>query len=186
MRRPPSGLSHGLALALLLMTTSGVAQAQGRRAIPASVWAGPRVALGYRRYTLTDSAGGGAVNSATFSGFLPTRFVRAGGGLEAGGRQYAYGPTEGLFSGNAFAGYQHLGDLGRVLPYVVAVGELGFVLSKRFHSPRANLLRGAGVEIGADLNLVRSFHVGLGLSYLRYSLDGLAYNSFGLRLSIGL
>ncbi len=149
-------------------------------------WTGPRVELGYRIYSLTDDAGGGAVSSATFSGFLPTRFVRAGGGLEAGGRGYEYGATEGLFSGNAFVGYQHLRDLGRMAPYVVAVGELGFVLGKRFHTPRTNLIRGAGVEIGADVNVVRSFYLGLGLGYMVYSLDDLAYNSFGLRLSAGL
>ncbi len=149
-------------------------------------WKGPRVELAYRLYTLTDSAGGGAVSSAAFSGFLPTRFVRAGGGLEAGGRSYAYGATEGLFSGNAFAGYQHLRDLGRVVPYVVAVGELGFVLSKRFHTPRTNLIRGLGLEIGADVNIVRSLYAGIGLSYTVYTLDGLAYDSFGLRISVGL
>lgn len=149
-------------------------------------WTGPRVELGYRIYSLADSAGGGAVNSATFSGFLPTRFLRAGGGLEAGGRAYEYGPTEGLFSGNAFVGYQHLRDLGRVAPYVVAVGELGFLLGKRFHTPVTRFARGAGIEIGADVNVVRSFYLGLGLSYMVYSIDGLSYDTFGLRLSMGL
>ena len=149
-------------------------------------WTGPRVELGYRIYSLSNANGGGAVSSATFAGYLPTRFLRAGGGLEAGGRAYEYGPTEGLLSGNAFAGYQHLRDLGRVVPYVVAVGELGILLGKRFHTPVTDLVRGAGVEIGADVNVVRSFYLGLGLSYMVYSIDGLSYDTFGLRLSIGL
>jgi len=69
---------------------------------------------------------------------------------------------------------------------VVAVGELGFLLGKRFHTPVARLVRGAGVEIGADVNIVRSFYLGLGLGYMVYSIDGLAYDTFGLRLSMGL
>jgi hypothetical protein len=149
-------------------------------------WTGPRVELAFRIYSLADSVGGGSVNSACFSGYLPTRFVRAGGGLEAGGRAYEHGRTEGLMSGNVFAGYQHLHDLGRVVPYVVAVGELGVLFGKRFHTPISRSLRGAGVEIGADVNLVRNLFVGLGLSYMVYSMDDLSYDTFGMRLSIGL
>jgi len=151
-----------------------------------STWTGPRVELSYRVYSLSDSLGGGAVNSVAFAGFLPTRTVRAGGGLEAGGRAYQYGPTEGLLSGHAFVGYQHLRDLGRVVPYVVALGELGVVIGKRFHTPVTRMLRGAGIEIGADVNVVRSLYLGLGLSYMVYTMDDLAYETFGLRLSIGL
>lgn len=153
---------------------------------PGSTWTGPRVELSYRIYSLSDSNGGGAVNSAAFAGYLPTRAVRAGGGLEAGGRAYEYGPTEGLLSSHVFAGYQHLHDLGRVVPYVVALGELGVLIGKRFHTPLTRLVRGAGVEIGADVNVVRSLYVGLGLSYMVYTIDDLSYDTFGLRLSIGL
>jgi hypothetical protein len=165
---------------------SPVAPAPEAAGKPPSTWTGPRVELSYRIYSLSDSSGGGAVNSVAFAGFLPTRVVRAGGGVEAGGRAYEYGPTEGLLSGHAFAGYQHLADLGRVVPYVVALGELGVVIGKRFHTPVTRLVRGAGIEIGADVNVVRSFYVGLGLSYMVYTMDDLAYDTFGLRLSIGL
>jgi hypothetical protein len=152
----------------------------------AKAWTGPRVALSYRLYSLRDWQGGGRVNSVAFSGFLPTRYVRAGGGAEAGGRNYEHGTTEGLLSGNIFAGYQHLGDLGRVLPYLVAVGEFGFTFGKRFHTPVSRGFRGAGVELGADINLVRSLYVGVGLSYMLYTMGGLGYDTFGMRLSIGL
>ncbi len=173
------------ALVWACLARAALAQDAAPREAPLP-WTGPRVELGYRVYSLADSNGGGAVNSVTFSGFLPTRFLRAGGGVEAGGRAYEYGATEGLFSGNAFVGYQHLGDLGRVVPYVVAVGELGFLLGKRFHTPMAQFVRGAGVEIGADVNVVRNFYLGLGLSYVVYSINGLSYDTFGLRLSMGL
>jgi hypothetical protein len=144
------------------------------------------VELSYRLYSLRDSAGGGLVQSVAFSGFLPTRAVRAGGGLEAGARSYDWGPGDGLLSGNLFVGYQHLRDLGRVVPYAVAVGELGMMLQKRYHTPLVGLIRGAGVELGADINLVRSLYVGVGLTFMLYTLDGLLYDTFGLRVSIGL
>jgi hypothetical protein len=144
------------------------------------------VALSYRLYTLRDWQGGGRVNSASFAGFLPTRYVRAGGGLEAGSRNYDLGSDEGLLSANVFAGYQHLGDLGRVLPYLVGVGEVGFTFGKRFHTPVSRVFRGAGAELGASINLVRSLHVGVGVSFMLYTMGDLSYDTFGLRLSIGL
>lgn len=150
------------------------------------VFAGPRVGLSYRLYALRDARGGGLVQSVAFSGFLPTRYVRAGAGVEGGLRRYAYGPNDGILSGNVFIGYQHLSDLRPVVPYLVIVGELGMALQKRYHTPVVQLLRGAGVELGASVNLVRSLYVGVGLTFMLYTLDGLAYDTFGLRLSIGL
>jgi hypothetical protein len=149
-------------------------------------WTGPRVELSYRLYSLNDSAGGGLVQTAAFSGFLPTRSVRAGAGLEGGGRHYDYGPGDGLVSGNLFVGYQHLRGLGPVVPYAVAVGELGVVLQKRYHTPDSKLIRGAGLELGADINLVRSLYLGVGLTFMLYTMDELFYDTFGLRVSIGL
>lgn len=166
--------------------SGGTEPAKGRAAKAAQPWTGPRVELSYRLYSLRDSGGGGLVQSAAFSGFLPTRLVRAGGGLEGGARRYEWGPGDGLVSGNLFVGYQHLRGLGRVVPYAVAVGELGMVLQKRYHTPLVQLIRGAGVELGADVNLVRSLYVGVGLTFMLYTLDDLLYDTFGLRISIGL
>jgi hypothetical protein len=126
------------------------------------------------------------VQCAAFTGFLPTRFVRAGGSLAAGTRKYAHGPAEGLVSGSVFAGYQHLRDLGRLLPYLVAMGELGATFGKRFHTPLSRSFRGAGLELGADLHLARGLHTGVGVSFMLYTMEGLRYETFGLRLSIGL
>jgi hypothetical protein len=147
---------------------------------------GPRVELSYRLYSLRDYLGGRSVHTGGFAGFLPTRFVRAGGGVEAGVRNHEFGERQGLVSGNLFVGYQHLRNLGPVVPYLCVLGELGIVVQKRFHTPQSNSFRGAGVELGADVNLVRSLYVGLGLSFMLYTMDGLAYDTFGLRLSIGL
>jgi hypothetical protein len=149
-------------------------------------WLGPRVGLSYRVYSLRDDQGGRAVHTGGFAGFLPTRFVRAGGGVEAGVRTHEFGARQGLLSGNVFIGYQHLRDLGRFVPYLCARGELGIVLQKPFHTPLSTGFRGAGVELGTDVNLVRSLHMGLAVSFMLYTMDGLAYDTFGLRLSIGL
>lgn len=149
-------------------------------------WTGPRVELSYRLYSLRDDQGGQRVNSGAFSGFLPTRKFRGGGGVEGGTRLYEYGGSEGLLSANLFAGYQHLGDLGRVVPYLVVRGEYGVLFGKRFHTPMSRAIRGAGVELGADVNLVRSLFLGLGVGFMLYTIDDLAYDSWGLRLAIGL
>jgi len=149
-------------------------------------WNGPRVEIAYRVYSLKDSLGGGSVNAASFSGFVPSKALRAGGGVELGARSYEFGTVDGLASGHIFIGYQHLKDLGRVVPYVSAIGELGVVWGKRFHTPVSHSMRGAGIEIGADVNLYRTMYVGLGLSYMVYTIADLAYDTFGMRLSIGL
>jgi hypothetical protein len=155
-------------------------------AVPAPERRGPRVALSYRLYSLRDDLGGRRVHTGGFAGFLPTRFIRAGGGVEAGIRTHEFGAQQGVVSGNVFVGYQHLRDLGPVVPYLVALGELGVVLQKRFHTPLSEGYRGAGLELGADVKLVRSLYMGLGVSFMLYTMDGLAYDTFGLRLSIGL
>ncbi len=149
-------------------------------------WKGPRVQLSYRLYSLRDWQGGGVVNTAAFSGFLPTRFIRAGGGVEAGARAYEYGSAEGLVGGHLFAGYQHLESLGNLVPYLVALGEYGFAFGKRFHTPESRAYRGIGAELGANLRLIRGLHVGLGVSFMVYTMQDLRYDTFGMRLSVGL
>jgi hypothetical protein len=173
--RPPhtaSGPRHGTG------GTTPAEQPNGRR--------GPRVGLSYRLYSLRDDLGGRRVHTGGFAGFLPTRFIRAGGGVEAGIRTHDLGERQGVVSGNVFVGYQHLQGLGPVVPYVCALGELGVVLQKRFHTPLSEGYRGAGLELGADVKLVRSLYMGLGVSFMLYTMDGLAYDTFGLRLSVGL
>lgn len=182
-------LCLALALAVggaVVGTTPSLVRAEDKAAAASAGWTGPRVELSYRLYSLRDAAGGGLVQTAAFSGFLPTRAVRAGGGLEGGARHYDYGTNDGILSGNLFVGYQHLRDLGRVVPYAVAVGEIGMLLRKRYHTPSVGFIRGAGVELGADINLVRSMYLGVGLTFMLYTLDDLFYDTFGLRVSIGL
>jgi hypothetical protein len=164
----------------------GHASAPARAAPSSTDLPGPRVALSYRAYSLRDDLGGRRVHTGGFAGFLPTRFIRAGAGAEAGIRTHELDGRQGLVSGNLFVGYQHLRGLGQVVPYACALGELGIVLQKRFHTPLSEGYRGAGLELGADIKVVRSLYMGLGISFMLYTMDGLAYDTFGLRLSIGL
>jgi hypothetical protein len=164
--------------------------APGADAPSGPAWHGPSVQLSYRLYSLKDWQGGGIVNSGALSGFFPTRYLRAGGGVEVGARKYEYGPSEALMSGNLFAGFQYLPKadqpLSRLVPYLVAVGEYGVLLGKRFHSTVTNTYRGVGFELGGQVRLVRNLHMGAGLSWMVYTMDNLRYDTFGMRLSIGL
>ena len=62
----------------------------------------------------------------------------------------------------------------------------GILIGKRFRTPVTRGILGAGLEVGADLNLARSLYVGLGLSYVRASLAGIGHDLWVIRLRIGL
>lgn len=151
-----------------------------------STWTGPRVELSYRNLRLSDYQGGGSVNAVAFTGFLPTRPFRGGGGVDFAIRDYEFGPNELVLGGHVFAGYQHLKDLGRVVPFAVVMANAGGIFGKRFHTSVSQGFFGLGGEIGADVNLVRSLYLGLGLGFMHYWMDGLGYNTFVIRFSIGL
>ena len=150
-------------------------------------WAGPRVEVGWMHYGLDERAGGGASNVFTFAGWVPTGALRLGLLGELGARQYELGPNDALARAQLMVGYQHLGgELGPIVPYVVAVGTLGVVVGKRFHTTFAHSVYGAGLEAGLGLRLVRSLWTGVALGYQRVTSDGLAYDLFTVRLSLGL
>ncbi len=149
------------------------------------VWQGPRVELGYSHYVLSDGLGAGSVNAGSFGGFLPLGWPRIGASIEAGVRSYENGPDDFLGRGNLMLGYQHLG-LDRFLPYITLVGTMGVLLGKRFSTPISHMLYGAGVEIGADVNIVRSLYAGLGFSYIHASMWDVSYDLFIFKVSVGL
>ncbi len=149
------------------------------------VWQGPRVELGYTHYVLSDGLGAGSVNAGSFGGFLPLGWPRIGASIEAGVRSYENGPDDFLGRGNLMLGYQHLG-LDRFLPYITLVGTMGVLLGKRFYTPISHMLYGAGVEIGADVNIVRSLYAGLGFSYIHASMWDVSYDLFIFKVSVGL
>jgi hypothetical protein len=143
------------------------------------------VELGYTHYAIVDGFGGGDVHSGVFGGYLPTGSIRLHAAAELGVRDYSIGQDDAVVRGHVLAGYQRL--VGRrFLPYGAVVGTLGALIGKRFHTPLTHALFGAGLEVGADLLLVRSLFVGMGLSWVRASIRGLGYDLYAIRLRIGL
>jgi len=150
-------------------------------------WQGPRVELGYATYVLGDGFGGGRVHSFEFGGYVPPLSpFRLGGYAEMGARDYSLGQTDGLLRAAIFAGYQQVKGLGPFMPFVAAVGSVGVVLGKRFHTSVREVFRGIGLEAGADVALVRSLWIGLALSYMRAALEDVSFHLLVVRVRIGL
>lgn len=149
-------------------------------------WEGPAVQLGYSRYQLVDGEGGGRVQALSLGGFFPTGPVRAGLAGEFGRRGYALAGDDVLIRGTLHFGYQQLSGLGPFHPYLSAVATYGWVLGKRFHTPVSDGLSGGGFELGADLVVARTLHIGLAYSYLRVRHQGLGHGLHLMRLTIGL
>ena len=63
--------------------------------------------------------------------------------------------AEFLLSGHLFAGYQHIRDLGRLVPYLVAMGEYGFTFGKHFHTPLSRVTAGIGFGARDQCSLVQ-------------------------------
>lgn len=148
-------------------------------------WDGPRVELGYSHFVLPDGYGGGAVHAGAFGGYLSTSPVRLGAWAELGAREYQLDADDFLARASVIAGYQHVA-FRPFLPYVGVVGTVGVAVGERYHTPESYLFGGAGLEVGADVNLVNNLWTGVGVAYLRVSMQGHGYDLFVLRLRVGL
>ena len=149
-------------------------------------WDGPRVELGYTHYSLGDGFGGGAVHAVSFGGYLPTGQLRLGLIGDGGARDYALGGGDAVLRATLVAGWQGVGLVDYVMPYVVAVASCGVVVGQRFATTFADALLGLGVEVGFEVNPVRTLHFGASLAHVRADLDGLGYGLWVLRLFVGL
>jgi len=197
--RAADGTALRIAAADSAPTESGAALAEPpagvapRRAepLPAAVdedprWDGPRVELGYTHYSLGDGFGGGAVHAVSFGGYLPTGQLRLGLIGDGGVRDYALGGGDAVLRATLVAGWQGVGLIDYVMPYVVAVASAGVVVGQRFATTFADALLGLGVEIGFEVNPVRTLHFGASLAHVRADLDGLGYGLWVVRLFVGL
>jgi hypothetical protein len=149
-------------------------------------WRGPRVQLGWAHFVLPDGYGGGGAHAFTFGGYLPTGRVRLGAWTELGSRNYRLGQNDLMVRAIAAGGYQHLVERSPWLPYVVVTASMGGLFGKRFHTPASDFIYGLGLEAGLDVNLVRSFFVGLALGYSRLSFGDVAAHVFEIRMHMGL
>jgi len=149
-------------------------------------WGGPRVALGYARYRLDDGFGSGVVHELSLQGFLPTHPVRVR--LEGGYglRDYQLGDDDLFLRVQAAVGYELLGVLDPIVPYVNAVASVGVLVGERFTVVTAQAIGGGGIEAGADLHLGGGAFLGLGFSYQRLRGRGVPYDAVAFRLRLGL
>ncbi|MDH5493001.1 MAG: hypothetical protein OEY14_13685 [Myxococcales bacterium] len=144
----------------------------------------PRVALGLGWYGLRTWAGGGRVLAWSFEGYLSTGALRLGARAELGRRDYPLGEDGTIVRAAAIGGYQH--RMERITPYAGLTAGFGWVLQKLFHTSTSELLLGLGLEVGADLRLVRTLFVGASLGYQRVGVGGLGHDLLELRVRIGL
>lgn len=156
-----------------------------RELVPEEEWKGPNVELGYTHFNLYDAFEGGDVHAGTFGGFLPFAPIRLGGWVEIGVRQYSLGDDDFLLRANIIAGYQYLG-WRPFAPYAGATASVGVVFGQRFGSPEASGFGGGGIELGAEINLVKNLWFGLSLGYQRVSLAGSGFDLWVFRVRTGL
>ncbi len=146
---------------------------------------GPAVELGYTHYNLYDGANGGDVHAGTFGGFLPFFPIRIGGWAELGTRKYSLGSDDFIARANIIAGYQYFG-WRPFAPYVGATASVGVTFGRRFATSQAWGFGGGGIEVGADLNLVRNLWVGLSAGYQRVAMAGSGFDLWVFRVRLGL
>jgi len=160
-----------------------------RPAAPAEapyVITGPHVQIGWAHTWLPIGGHAGDVNVGTFSGFLATNEVRAGGTFEGGARDYPVASSDILARGQVFVGWQGLHVAPPFVPWVTANLGLGIVVGQRFGSALAWATWSLGAEAGADLYVARGFHLGGAVAFGYYAVGSLGYPSVELRLYFGL
>ncbi len=151
-----------------------------------ATWTGPRVQLGYGRLRLKDGFGEGQTHLGTFSGFAPTGRVRVAGTGVLGSRVYALGQNDFVLGVLAHAGYQHLSDFDRLVPYVTFDIGGGASIGKRFRETQSHGWLLFGLTAGVEVRLSRGLHLGIGFGYARVRLDGVGHHTASLDLHVGL
>ncbi len=151
-------------------------------------WPGPQIQIGYAYSKLADGYGGGDTHAATFEVFVqwPLSQLRTSVFASAGGRDYALGGDDFVFRGAVAVGFQLTELLDPFLPHLSVIGTGGAVVGERFETSVAYGFGGAGVELGAELRVLRNLHLAAAFSYLRLEMDGAAFDLFELRIGFGL
>jgi hypothetical protein len=156
-------------------------------------WNGPRVELGYAHSVLPDlpraagTDGAGSVHAITFGGYAPILpQLRLGLLGEGGSRAYALGRDDLLLRGTLVAGWQGVGLLPHLAPFVVATGGLGVLIGQRFSTTLTSLVTSVGLELGLEVNPVRTLHLGAAFGHAITHVDGLRFGVWQVRVFIGL
>lgn len=151
-------------------------------------WAGPQIQIGYAYSKLADGYGGGDTHAATMEVFLqwPLSQLRTSVLASAGGRDYALAGDDFVFRAALGVGFQLTELLDPFLPHISIIGTGGAVVGERFETSVAYGFGGGGVELGAELRLVRNLHLAAAFSYVRLEMDGAGFDVFELRIGFGL
>lgn len=159
-----------------------------RREEPSRPWAGPQVQLSYVFSRLTDGYGGGDTHAAELSVFiqLPISEIRLGihGGL--GAHDFALGGDDLIGLAALEVGFQLTTLLEPFVPHLSLIVAFGGLVGERFDTTVAHGFGGAGVALGGEIHLIRNFHIGLELAYLRLEMDGAAFDVPMIRIVMGL
>ncbi len=150
-------------------------------------WPGPQVQLAYVFYRVSDGYGGGDTHTAQLEAFiqLPVPEIRLGVLGELGARDYSLGGDDFIARGGLEIGVQLVSMIEPLVPYASLLVSFGGVVGQRFATTVAHAFGGAGLAIGADLRIVRNFHIGVQGSYQRWEMDGAAFDVFMIRLGAG-
>jgi hypothetical protein len=73
----------------------------------------------------------------------------------------------------------------RFAPYVVARFGVGAMFSQSFGEPQTYLVPSVGVEAGIDARITAGLVGGVSMGYLRYTTDGVHWNSATLKFHVG-
>ena len=151
-------------------------------------WAGPQIQLGYSYWKLADAYGGGDVHSAAFEAFVhwPLPELRTGVLAEVGGRDYSLAGDDLVVRGAVELGFQLTRAVEPLVPHISALFSFGAVVGERFETTVAYGFAGGGLELGAALRIVRNFHLAASAAYLRFEMDGAAFDVFMFRVGAGL
>ena len=151
-------------------------------------WAGPQIQMSYAYSKLSDAYGGGDTHSAAFEVFLqwPLSELRTSVLAEAGGRDYALGGDDFVFRAGVGIGFQLTELIDPLVPHISVIATGGAVVGQRFDTSVVYGFGGAGLELGAELRVVRNLHLAASFSYLRLEMDGAAFDLFEVRVGFGL
>ncbi len=151
-------------------------------------WAGPQIQLTYGYFKLADGYGGGDTHVAGFEVFFgwAVTELRTGVFAEIGGRDFSLGGDDLVARGGVEIGYQLTGWLDPFVPHISVIGTGGVVVAERFETSVAYPMGGGGVELGAEVRLVRNLHIAVSFSYVRLEMDGAGFDVFMFRAGVGL
>ncbi len=151
-------------------------------------WPGPQVQLLYGYTKLADGFGGGDAHTGGVSVFLqwPLEELRTGVSAEIGSRDYSLGGDDLLVRGALEVGVQLPRIIDPLVPHLSVLLSVGGLVGQRFESTVAHAFAGGGLELGAELRLLRNFHLAASFGYQRWEMDGAGYDLFLVRLGAGL